>query len=213
MTNRRRQSQHWAGHFGMEYTDRNPQCAEDMDALLKRNFGVGRYELNTQFLGKLDRGIRILEVGCNVGTQLACLRQVGFRRLYGIDVQAYALSKSAYRDEGIHFTLASALSLPFSDGAFDLVFTSGLLIHISPDDLPTVIAEMHRCTRTFIWGWEYFSEEPVHVPYRGQDHLLWKRDFVRLFQQHLPGLECVTERRLKYLQDGNTDTMYLLRKL
>src|ERR1700677_4889418 len=72
----------WSGDFGRAYTDRNTLSPDEMDALWRRNFGKTRSELNKRFLGEMDRSIRILEVGCNVGNQLLSLQQMGFRNLY-----------------------------------------------------------------------------------------------------------------------------------
>ena len=68
----------WAGDFGREYTDRNPQSTEELNALYLRLYGLPRSELNERFLGGMDRSIRILEVGCNIGNQLECLQGQGF---------------------------------------------------------------------------------------------------------------------------------------
>lgn len=50
--------------------------------------------MNTLFLGDLDRSLRILEVGANVGFQLALLQRMGFCNLYGIELQPYAVERA-----------------------------------------------------------------------------------------------------------------------
>jgi hypothetical protein len=106
----------------------------------------------------------------------------------------------------------SGFALPFPDATFDLVFTSGVLIHISPDHIGTILGEVHRCARTFVWGWEYFAEEYTQVNYRGEEDLLWKTDFAKLYSDRFPDLELVKERRVEYRQNDNVDAMFLLRK-
>jgi len=200
----------WTGEFGKEYTDRNALSTEELDRLYRARYGVTRTQLNLTFLGRMDRSIHILEVGSNIGNQLLMLQQMGFQRLYGIDVQAYAVELSNSRTKGINVIEGSAFDIPFKNACFDLVFTSGLLIHISPPDIFTVMGEIHRCSKNCIWGFEYYAEEYTEVPYRGHANLLWKADFAKLYLQAFDDLELVREERLKYLDSDNTDYMFLL---
>jgi pseudaminic acid biosynthesis-associated methylase len=202
----------WSGGFGREYTDRNTLTIEELDALYRRSFGVSRRELNQGFLSAMPRSLRILEVGTNLGNQILLLREMGFRDLVGVEVQRYALEKSRARAAGLPVVQGSGAALPFRDAAFDMVFTSGVLIHIPPTVLGRVLSEIHRCAKTWIWGYEYYSPEPTEVVYRGQRGLLWKADFSRLYREAFPDLETVREERLRYLDSPNEDAMFLLRK-
>jgi pseudaminic acid biosynthesis-associated methylase len=206
------QMEKWAGEFGKEYTDRNALSLEDMDALYERNYGQTRTELNERFLEGVDRSIRILEVGSNVGNQLLCLQKMGFSNLYGIELQSYAVELSKSRTRRINIIEGSAFDIPYKDGYFDLVFTSGVLIHISPSDIALAMREIYRCTREYVWGFEYYADKYTEVTYRGHSDLLWKADFARLYLDQFGDLEIVKEQRLKYLDNDNIDTMFLLRK-
>jgi pseudaminic acid biosynthesis-associated methylase len=198
----------WADAFGQAYTSRNPHSPGEQDALYLRNYGVSRTALNEEFLAPLDRSTRILEVGCNMGVQLMGLQRLGFTRLYGIKVQSYALQLT----EGIALVCGSALEIPFRAASFDLVFTSGVLIHISPDDMGGVMTEIHRCSRRYLWGFEYFAEEHTPIPYRGNENLMWKADFAGLYRQRFTGLALVKKRRLPHLTNDNIDSMFLFEK-
>ncbi|MEK9942067.1 MAG: pseudaminic acid biosynthesis-associated methylase, partial [Gammaproteobacteria bacterium] len=142
----------WRGDFGKSYTDRNPKTVEDVEALSFQNFGISRISLNDKFLTEIPKNARILEVGCNVGSQLAVLAEMGFQHLYGIEVQRYAVEIAKHNCPGIDVIEGSAFDIPFKDNFFDLVFTSGVLIHISPENLHQAISEIVRCSRSFIWG-------------------------------------------------------------
>ncbi|MBN2308471.1 MAG: methyltransferase domain-containing protein [Candidatus Hydrogenedentes bacterium] len=205
-----KQSEQWSGEFGRQYTDRNPHTPAAMDELHLHNFGVTRTALNREFLADLDPASRILEVGANVGAQLALLRDLGFHRLYGVELQFYAIQQSREHAPGLHLVQASAFDLPFPDRSFDLVFTSGVLIHLSPETIGRALDEIRRCTRRYIWGWEYFAEEYRQIPYRGHEDLLWKGDFAAMYRERFPGLRCAKEKRVPYLEGGNVDTMFLL---
>jgi pseudaminic acid biosynthesis-associated methylase len=206
------QIQTWTGDFGREYTDRNTYSPAELDELYQRNYGVSRSALNERFLKEVPRDARVLEVGCNMGTQLLVLQEMGFQNLHGVEIQSYALDRAKARVPGAALTQASAFSIPYEDGFFDLVFTSGVLIHIAPPDLPRALGEIHRCARTWIWGFEYYAPETTEIVYRGHDSLLWKTDFARAYLQQFNDLELLQEERLQYLDNENVDTAFLLRR-
>jgi pseudaminic acid biosynthesis-associated methylase len=202
----------WCSDFGRDYTDRNSLSLEEMDALYYRNFGFTRSELNKCFLEGLDRSMRILEVGSNVGNQLLCLQKMGFSKLYGIELQNYAVEKSKFRTRNINIIQSDASDIPFKDSYFDMVFTSGVLIHVAPSNLPCVMDEIHRCSRAYIFGFEYYSDRITEKQYRGQDGLLWKADFSKLYLDRFHDLYLVKEDHIKYLDSDNVDSMFLLKK-
>jgi len=202
----------WTNQFGREYTDRNSLTLPEVDALYERNYGVTRQELNQRFLAEVPVNARILEVGCNIGNQLRLLQQMGFHNLYGIEIQHYALKQACCRTQEVHVVEASAFEIPFPDGSFDLVFTSGVLIHIAPANLPLALSEIHRCTREYIWGFEYHSSTPTEVEYRGNEKLLWKMDYTQAFLRQFDGLELLRSEELHYRENSNVDCMFLLRK-
>jgi pseudaminic acid biosynthesis-associated methylase len=206
------QTNQWTGDFGRAYTDRNTLDRRELDSLYQTNYGITRSRMNESFLEEIPRDARILEVGCNCGNQLRVLQEMGFSRLWGAEVQSYALESARARTQGVQLAQASALDLPYEDGYFDLVFTSGVLIHISPVDLPTALDEIHRCTKTWIWGLEYYAAEVTQVNYRGHDDLLWKMDYVKRYLDRFGDLELIREQRLPYLNSSNVDTMYLLKR-
>jgi pseudaminic acid biosynthesis-associated methylase len=206
------QTQQWSSEFGKEYTDRNPHTIETMDGLYNKQFGLTRTELNVRFLSNLDRSIKILEVGSNVGTQLQGLQEIGFENLYGIELQTYAVEISKQNTKNINLIQGSAFDIPFKDSFFDLVFTSGVLIHINPDDLTIAMKEIHRCTSKYIWGFEYYADQYTEIPYRGSSNLMWKANFAKLYLDEFQDLELVKEKRIKYLDNDNVDSMFLIRK-
>jgi len=208
-----KQMEKWSGDFGKEYTDRNVFSLEELDTFYKSKYGVTRTELNQRFLEGMDRSIRVLEVGSNVGNQLLCLQSMGFVNLYGIELQSYAVELSKARTKRINIIEGSAFDIPYKDGYFDLVFTSGVLIHINPSDIVWALREILRCTREYIWGFEYYADEHIEIIYRGHQELLWKADYAKLYLQQFEDLKIVKEERLKYLDSDNMDTMFLLKKI
>ncbi len=207
-----RQMEEWGGQFGKEYTDRNALSLQELDLLYQGYFGLTRTEMNSKFIDNLDRDMKVLEVGSNIGNQLLLLQNMGFKNLYGIELQPYAVELSKSRTKGINIIQGSAFDIPFKDSLFDLVFTSGLLIHIAPEDSNEVLDEIYRCTKQYIWGMEYYAEAYTKVNYRKHADLLWKTDFPKLFLNRFKNLRLAREQLFKYLNDDNVDVMFLLEK-
>jgi pseudaminic acid biosynthesis-associated methylase len=212
-TNLTSQLQQWQGGFGRAYTDRNSLSPTQVDDLWRKNYGLSRTEVNQRFLAGIPKDARILEVGCNLANQLLLLQELGYTNLYGIEVQTYALEQAKARSQGLNLVQASAFDIPYDDGYFDLVFTSGVLIHIAPDDLPVALSEIHRCSREFIFGTEYFSSSVMEVKYRDQQGLLWKMDYANEYLSRFNDLQLVKEEHLAYRENANVDTVFLLRKI
>jgi len=206
------QSKKWGENFGHQYTDRNPQIPDEIDALYLRNFGFSRSSLNEEFLNDLNRNLRIMEAGTNVGAQIQLVQKMGFQNLYGIELQTYAIEKAKKLTRNINLIEGNVLDIPFKDNFFDLVYTSGVLIHISPDNILQAIQEIYRCSNCYIWGFEYFSENHTAIPYRGENDLLWKANFAEIYLRTFPDLEIVKEKRISYLESQNCDSMFLLKK-
>ncbi|HEY8669331.1 MAG TPA: pseudaminic acid biosynthesis-associated methylase [Terriglobales bacterium] len=206
------QIKQWESDFGRDYTDRNSLEPGALDALYQKNYGLTRSQLNQRFLEGIPVDARILEVGCNTGNQLLVLQQMGFREIHGIEVQGYALERAESRVPGGRLLCASAFNIPYPSGYFDLVFTSGVLIHVAPEDVSRAMVEIHRCAGSYIWGLEYYAPETTEVNYRGHQSLLWKTDFAGLYLKEFKDLELVRLEYLPYLEGTNVDCMFLLRK-
>ena len=214
MTNTQ-QEQFWAGEFGQQYTDRNTRDRQEWDDFYRRNWGLTKTEMNARFVADLPRDARILEVGCNTGMQLRGLQDMGFINLYGVELQSYAVEKAKQNTSGINIIQGSGFELPFRDGFFDVVCTNGVLIHIAPDDLSNIMSEMVRCSRRFVWGYEYYNASLTAIKYRGNEGFLWKADHAALFKQRFPELHLVKQELFPYVdaaEQGNVDSMYLLEK-
>lgn len=204
MEKKEKQMRDWKGEFGEEYTDRNLASPEEYDALMRNRIGVSRSEQLDDLLRHL-RLDKILEVGANVGNQLLLMRGRGITNLYGIELNHYAVEKAKDRTKGtqtqIEIIESSAYDIPFKDEYFDLVFTSGLLIHIPPYTIGKVLDEVYRCTKRYILGFEYYSKNYTETNYRGNDEMLWKADFAKMYLDRFPRLWQREDRKYPYLED------------
>jgi len=161
----------WGGDFGDEY--------------VKRNFddGTARLPFWREVLETISPA-SALEVGCNVGGNLRPLAQLlGAEHVAGVDINASALAALAEAEPGIRTELTPAKELPFGDGEFDLVFTTGVLIHQPQETLPEVIDEIVRVAGRYVLCGEYFAEETEEVPYRGHEGALFRGDFGALYAE------------------------------
>lgn len=207
-----KQMKEWMGDFGKKYTNRNALTLDEMNEMYRKKFGMSREDLNNLFIDKINRNIKILEVGSNIGNQLLLLQKMGFKNLYGIEINKYAVEFSKSRTKNINITQGSAFDIPFKDKYFDLVFTSGLLIHIPPPDINLVLNEIYRCTKEYIWGFEYYEEKYTEIIYRGKKDLLYKANFPQLYLDLFKDVKLIKDNKLKYLNDDNIDVMFLVKK-
>jgi len=191
------QEKFWKGKCGIDYTATNTYSIEGLDELYLKMYGTTRSAINIEFLKNIDKEIKILEIGCNIGQQLRHLQLMDFKNLYGIEIQSYAVEKAKFSTKNINIIQGSAFDIPFKDEYFDLVFTSAVLIHISPDDLILALKEIVRCTKRYIWGMEYYSDKPIFVKYWGNVEYLWERNFVDLYLQKFNILKLIKEKRYK----------------
>lgn len=183
-----------------------------MDVFYKSVYGVPRSQMNTAFLQGLPIH-NLLEVGCNVGNQLRLLQKQGYAHLYGIEILDYAVEKAKQLTKGINIIKSSALTLPFKDSYFDCVFTSGVLIHIHPNNLEKILNEIYRVSKRYIWGFEYFNETYIPIEYRGNTEKLWKAPFVDIYLETFPDITVVKAEKYPYTNNAsNTDMMFLLEK-
>jgi len=83
-----------------------------------------------------------------------------------------------------------ASAIPAVDRSYDLVYTNVVLIHVRPDRLKRTLEEIVRVSRRYVLLVEYFSHTPMEVEYRGQQGLLWKRDFGAALLDVAPQLTC-----------------------
>ena len=190
----------WSSGFGDAYTARNWNAGEQ-----RAPFWHG-------ILNELPVR-RVLEVGCNTGSNLRWIAShLSPQDVYGIDINLGALNELHRSLPGVNALRSPARSLPFRDSWFDLVFTMGVLIHQPEGLLPIAMSEIVRCSRRFILCGEYYADEPMEVPYRGQRGALLKHDFGGLYQDLFPDLSLCRKGRLSRAEGWDDLTYWLFEK-
>jgi|SRR3989344_2277876 len=200
----------WSSRFGEEYAKRNYRSNKELDRFYVKNLGVPRSKINKAFLKKLKLN-NILEVGCNVGNQLTMLQGQGFKNLYGVEIYGQAVELSKQTTKDLNIIHGSGFDIPFRDSCFDLVFTSGVLIHINPRHIKKLMAEIYRTSKKYIWGVEYYHPKYINIDYRGNKNYLWKGNFAKIYLDYFPKLKLVKEERYEKIKN-NIWTSFLLKK-
>jgi pseudaminic acid biosynthesis-associated methylase len=172
----------WRGEFGEAYTRRNQ--VDWRIRLPAFREAVGGLPLR-----------RLLEVGCNRGHNLVALGEVTGPGCARVGVEPNPLARAlARRSVGTAALVGGGIyELPFRDGAFDLVLTAGVLIHVPLAELYAAMSELYRVSKRYLLCAEYFAEEETPIPYRGRDDLLWKRDFAGCYRRWFADLTVVRQ--------------------
>jgi pseudaminic acid biosynthesis-associated methylase len=177
------QIEFWRGQFGDAYVDRNAVAPAQLNARVALWSLILSHTLSAP-----PRSI--LEVGANLGLNLRALRVLTTARYYAVEPNDKArgrlVSDAVVAENDVRGGVASAIDFP--DGVADLAFTSGVLIHIHPDQLLASCQEIHRCSARWIGCIEYFADKPEMIPYRGEVDRLFKRDFGAFWLDNFPDL-------------------------
>lgn len=183
------QEDFWRGEFGTEYNLRN-----DGEPLIANNMKFWRRVFNN-FCSPL-----VIEFGAGTGMNLIALSRLGVPqdRMTAVEINHSACEKLR-RIEGVKVLECSMLegaqtgefgSEVSSFGQHDMVISSGLLIHIGPDELEAAYDVLHRAcapggTIVLI---EYFAPTETPVIYRGNEGKLWRRNYGRDMLTRFPDL-------------------------
>ena len=172
----------WRGDFGRAYTDRNvPDWHDRLDGLRSM----------------LPAVESVLEVGCNRGHNMVAIQHLlPAATVVGVEPMEYA--RHLAQDAGLDVVNGSVYALPFADEKFDLVFTSGVLIHVPPDRLHEAMRELARVTSQYVLAIEYASVKDEMIEYQGRTEMLWKRDYAQHYLLAVPELELVTAGKAGY---------------
>lgn len=174
------QEQLWAGEFGNAYIARNRD-----GALLDHNRA-----LFDKILSSTSGVTSAIEFGANIGNNLRALRDLlPEAELHSVEINASAAAEIEAWG-GATVEVASLLDFDPSR-QWDLSFTKGVLIHLPPESLPGVYDKLVAASSRYVMVCEYYNPTPVEVPYRGQDHALFKRDFAGEILDAHPGLRLV----------------------
>ena len=195
-----RLEQLWNGDFGDAYVERNRTAGNTREPFWQKV--LNEFEVKT-----------VLEVGCNLGANLrwiATLRPP--QQVYGVDINLKALAELRRTVPDVNAMWSLGRELPLRDRWFDLVFTTGVLIHQPESTLPLVMAEIVRCSRHYVLCGEYFADETTEVSYRNQSGALFKRNYGRIYQELFPELRLLRQGFLSRDEGWDDVTYWIFEK-
>jgi SAM-dependent methyltransferase len=122
-------------------------------------------------------GSSFLELGCGAGRNLRALQHCAQEaQLHGVDISASAIRQAAEHVPGADVRVGSLYELEgFADDSVDVVYTSGVLMHVPHAEVGGVVREMHRIARNAVVHFE------LHGPSHGFDFHRYPRDYEALY--------------------------------
>jgi len=205
------QREFWKGEFGNAYVERNNDV-DKANELYKNMTGYTQQEILQKFFSDIDKESKIIEIACNVGLKLSMLKKLGFKNLYGIEINKNAYEIAKQNNPDITFIHSSFEDYDPKGEQFDVVCTGGVLIHMNPSVIPAIIKKMMSLSKHYIFGFENYADELTEVNYRGHRDQLWKQNFPQLFRDLYPSLTTVREEKIHYNEENLIDVVYLLKK-
>ncbi|MEM7262370.1 MAG: class I SAM-dependent methyltransferase [Planctomycetota bacterium] len=118
-----------------------------------------------------------LEVGCGAGRNLVGLqREVRGAIVGGIDIHAAAIENAQAALPGVTLEVGDLHDLSrWESRSWDVVFTSGTLMHVEHDRVESAVREFHRIARRAVVHYEY------HGPSFPFDFRYYPRDYGELY--------------------------------
>ena len=207
------QENFWKGSFGNQFIKRNTfETHKKFNNFYIKRYGCSRDFINNFFLKKINLEKPVLEVGCNIGNQLNALSRIGFKNLYGIDINNESLT-IVKKNTNLNIIKSSGFNIPFKDSFFNIVFTSFVLIHIHPKNLKKIMAEIYRVSNNYIYGLEYYNNDLIEINYRNYKNKAWKGDYCKLYLKTFKKLKLVKERIYQNKDNlEDYDKIFLLKK-
>jgi ubiquinone/menaquinone biosynthesis C-methylase UbiE len=139
----------WQAHpCGEKFSDAAPGTREFFDRVEAHRYAKEWHiPAAADFAGA--GGLRVLEIGCGMGTDGAQFAAAG-ADYTGIDLTEAAidLARKRFAASGLkgNFRVADAEKLGFADESFDVVYSHGVLHHTP--DIESAIGEIHRVLKT-----------------------------------------------------------------
>lgn len=165
------QEQFWSGTEGDAYTARNR-----VDWRARIPFWRGIME----FTGARS----VYEVGCNAGWNLSAIGEGSPHKvgLYGSDINQRAEQQARAAGLGIYYTHTGDTWLTQNKLVFDLAFSAGVLIHVSPENLEKTMLTIISASAHYVLAVEYAADVEEMIEYRGVKDCLWKRPYGKLYE-------------------------------
>ncbi len=203
-----KQEKIWEGEFCVEYTIENSDFNKN-EMLFYDKHGITLEIVYQKIFGDLDRNYRILEVGCNVGHKLERLQMMGFKNLYGLDINAKAIETGEINHPDIHFIHGTLNDLNYYE-KFDIVMTNYMLIHVSPEFISETLQSCYDFSARYLFHMEFDSPTEEKIKWSGKDDICWKRPMIGYYSGYR--VEDIKQIKLPRVEDNSWDRAVLWAK-
>ncbi len=183
----------WGSDWGDQYQNRNKS---NWESIKNRSRLFGDIFQAMENAGKANPSLQafptsVIEVGGGCGDNLRAIDMIYERSRQPVKLMSCDPNEAARKAMAdVATVLPGDLSqLPYGDETADMVFTSGVLIHVPPAELNRAMAEIYRVAKRWILSIEYFNHVPEEVNYRGHDGMLWRRDWGEAWLAQFPTLK------------------------
>lgn len=100
-----------------------------------------------EFLGLLQHGKKILDLGCGHGVNANYIQSKGFQ-VIGIDLSKEMIAHARKAYPNIEFRIGDMAKLPFPADSFDGILASYSLIHLTKDMIRPALAKLHQILKS-----------------------------------------------------------------
>ena len=155
----------WEGNFGSRYHLRNNHY--DRSKII----GIDLKKNNIKIKN-------CIEIGANIGLNLNGVKKFYPNvNTYGIEInkKSFLILKEKHPSTNCSFGDFRIKE------KFDLVISSGFLIHQNPKSLKKIYKKIYNLSKKYFYFSEYFSSHPISKPYRKHSKKLYMRDFASEF--------------------------------
>lgn len=171
---------YWQGKFGNEYVSRNADAA-----LFETRRPFFQWLLATYSIRS------VLEIGCNIGGNLHILQSIDPKiSITAVEPNSKAATIVSERLPKIKIFNQSVFDCQWNN-RFDLVYTTGVLIHIANQDINEALTKIYTASRKYILTVEYYSPKREKVEYRGLPDALFRRPYDKEWLRLFPNLSLV----------------------
>ncbi len=183
------QEEFWRGEFGTTYHRRNRG-----ELMIANNMKFWRRVLGDYVNWPNSWRPKVIEFGAGNGLNLVSLSRLGIPvgNMTAIEINASACEELR-RIDGLAVQECSVFERRYDDGyghVYDMVVSSGFLIHVGPEELERAYTELHNACAPggVIVLIEYFAPTETEVSYRGNSAKLWRRNYGKGMLERFPDL-------------------------
>jgi len=183
--------QYWREHGGAwvyEYTKRKKfEILYHIEELMLTDYVRGTARGRSETL-------RVLEFGCGVGRHLRNMNGLNGVEIHGYD-QSETMASGClswatpeWFQQRVRVGMPTG-PLPYEDGAFDLVYSAEVLVHVRPEHLGTVLSEILRVCR----GHVLHLEPSPHIAVASEAHHgCWNHNLIEAYAKLGRACEALT---------------------